>query len=179
MDVKCRRFSIFFEDIFTNMQTQISYMLLDRVWPCQSLGSFPGWESWINFQTLYCQFTVICSSYAPLKVFVLLRCAVCFFAPNKTSGRLVLSQMRERRVKSHKGRFCNFNFYSELTSMFVCFSFRSVTNQTLVSWVDYLVLYKMEKVDPQKTNPIRKENLHKHVVSLCHCIKAGSSKKLI
>ena len=36
------------------------------------------------------------------------------------------------------------------------FLFQVLTNQTqIVSWVDYLVLYKMEKVDPLK----RKENL--------------------
>ena len=75
---------------------------------------------------------------------------------------LFLSQKREWRVKSYKGRFCIFNFYSEvwkLTSMFVCFSFRFLTNQTLVCWVDYLVLYKMEKIDPLKTSPIRDEKL--------------------
>ena len=114
--LKCRRFSIFLKDIFTNM-----HRLKFHTWPCLTL-SILGFVSRINFQALYCQFTVICNSYTPLKVFVLLR---CFFAPNKTSGRRVLSQKRERRVKSHKGRFCIFKFYSELTSMFACFSFRS------------------------------------------------------
>ena len=32
----------------------------------------------INVQALYCQFTVICNSYSPLKVFVLIRCAVLY-----------------------------------------------------------------------------------------------------
>ena len=44
-----------------------------KVWQTAVLT---GWESRIHFQALYCQFTVICNSYSPLKVFVFLRCAV-------------------------------------------------------------------------------------------------------
>ena len=167
--LKCRRFLIFQRYFNKYAHTQIPYMLLDRVWPCQSLGSFPGWESRINFQTLYFQFTVICNSYSPLKVFVLLRCAVCFFAPNKTtSGRLVLSQKRERRVKSHKadkGCFCIFNFLF-WTDKHVCLFLLTI-------W------WLMEKVDLLKTHPIREENLHKHVVSLWRCKLVVQLKKLI